>query len=340
MGNLISYSGISAKIKAMEKWSLREKDFAQLEAQPNVPAAVDYLKKFKPYAKLFRGMDAKEIHREDIEQKLGFSQFEEFDRIYQFANRKQKQFLDLYFMHYEIQIIKRCLRNVAGHSTNQVDLESLKPFFEKYARLDLIRLSEADSLETFISTVKGTPFYDSLDQLRREGKDTLVECESALDMVYFKTMWEAKDEELSKEDSKIITQCFGTHIDMLNIQWVWRALTFYSLPPEQVKDMLIPYGYHLGRKDLENLSKAENVAQLQDAINKTWYRKLSFSDESGELNFEEQVKTIEEKIYRKSKRDHPNSIAVLYTHFYLKEKEISRIITAVEKIRYRTVTAS
>ena len=49
-----------------------------------------------------------------IEQLLNLAQYEDFASLYQFANMKQRRFLDLYFMHYEIGIVKTCLRNGAG----------------------------------------------------------------------------------------------------------------------------------------------------------------------------------------------------------------------------------
>ncbi len=339
MGSLINYSGVVVKVEAMERWRLKESDFEELASKPDVPAAVDYLKKFKPYEELFQGMEEKDLHREMIEQKLRLTELEEFSRLYQFANTQQKHFLDLYFMHYEIPIIKRCLRNAVGHTENKTDLSLFQKFLEKHSKLDLMNLSASDSLESFVKNLKGSAFFEPLDQMVKAGTASMAECESVLDMTYFKTMWEIRDKYLSKEEKKIVTQSFGTHLDMLNIQWIWRSRKFYSLPAEEIKSMLIPYGYHLKKEELAHLAESEDENQLHDALQGTWYGKYNFTDEYGELQFEEKVEEIEEKIYRESRKNNPWSAAVLNAHLYFKEKEVNRIIMTIEKVRYGRNTA-
>ncbi len=334
MGSLIKYSGINTKTRAMRRWSLKEKDFQELAAQQSVPAAVDYLKKFKPYAQLFQGVDEQDLHRELIEQKLNYAQLEEYGRLYRFADQDQKKFLDLYFIHYEVEVIKRCLRNVAGHVSKKPDLTMFQKAFERNSKLDPVRLAESDDMESFVKNLKGTPFYAPLDELTRSGNATLAEYESALDMVYFKTIWEEKDKYLSKGDAKIVSESFGMRVDMLNIQWIWRSKKFYNLPTAKIKSMLIPFGHHLKEEDLEKLSTVEDLDQLHDAVQGTWYGKYNFTDENGELEFEQKIEEIIERSYQESARDHPNSPAVMNEFLHAKEKEIHRIITAIEKIRY------
>ena len=114
MGSLISYSGISTKVRAMERWRIRPEQFEAMAALESVPEAVRFLRSIPPYEEIFSGVEDKELHRGRIEQLLNLAQYRDFARLYQFANIKQRRFLDLYFMHYEIGILKTCLRNGAG----------------------------------------------------------------------------------------------------------------------------------------------------------------------------------------------------------------------------------
>lgn len=59
---------------------------------------------------------------------MNLAQYEDFASLYQFANMKQRRFLDLYFMHYEIGIVKTCLRNGAGRREAAQDLSGFKEF--------------------------------------------------------------------------------------------------------------------------------------------------------------------------------------------------------------------
>ena len=75
-------------------------------------------------------------------------------------------------------------------------------------------------MEEFIGNLKGSAYYGPLYQMLQNGRVTLPACETALDMLYFRSMWKTKDKYLSKNEQKIISQCFGTRMDMLNLQWI------------------------------------------------------------------------------------------------------------------------
>ena len=53
MGELMKYSAVATKIRAMESRLLSNEDFAKLAAMENVPQAVAYLKKIPAYEALF-----------------------------------------------------------------------------------------------------------------------------------------------------------------------------------------------------------------------------------------------------------------------------------------------
>ena len=48
----------------------------------------------------------------------------------------------------------------------------------------------------------------------------LPACETAVDMLYFKTVWKIKEKYLSGQEKKDLTQCFGTRMDMLQFEGV------------------------------------------------------------------------------------------------------------------------
>ena len=74
-----------------------------------------------------------------------------------------------------------------------------------------------------IRGLKGSAYYEPLEKLLEQGKATLPACETAMDMLYFKTIWKIKDKYLSKGEAKMLALCFGTKMDMLNFQWICRA---------------------------------------------------------------------------------------------------------------------
>ena len=106
MGSLISYSGISTKVKAMERFRIRPEQFEAMADLGSVPEAVQFLRSNPSYEKAFSKASEDELHRGKIEQLLNLSKYHDFAKLYRFANVGQRRFLDLYFMHYEIDILK------------------------------------------------------------------------------------------------------------------------------------------------------------------------------------------------------------------------------------------
>lgn len=334
MGGLITYSGITTKVKAMERWRLSEGQFEEMSSLESVAEAVRYLKRFPPYGEIFQGVDEEDLHRGLIEQRLNLSQYRDFAKLYKFADIKQRHFLDLYFMHYEIFILKTCLRNAAGRREERQDLSLFEDFFKRHSSLDLIALSQSKSMEEFISSLKGSPYYGSLNAMLQKGKVTLPACETALDMLYFRAMWKIKNKYLPKKEQKIMTQCFGARMDMLNLQWLCRAKKYYDLPPGEIYACLIPIQLHLTRKEISFMAEAEGMQELMSLIKHCWYGRLGKLPLEEETDMDLLAREVVDKIYEATSRKDPYSIAILNSYLYFKEREISRIVTAIEKIRY------
>lgn len=333
MGSLISYSGIATKIRAMERWRISESQFQEMSALETVPEAVAFLRKFPSYDQIFAGLEESQLHRGMIEQQLRLSQYEDFAKLYRFANVKQRQFLDMYFMHYEVYILKTCLRNMVG-GRQQQDLSVFKNFFDQHSRLDLDKLSESHNVEEFIANLKDTVYYGPLDGLLQKGEASLPNCENTLDMLYFRTMWQIVKKKLRKEDRQIIAQCFGTRMDMLNIQWIYRAKKYYHMTPAQIYAVLIPIRLHLTRKQVNRMAEAGSLDEFYAVMKDTWYGGVSGSGLEEQQNPEQIAKAVNDRIYHITCRKNPYSIAVLNSYLFFKEREIERIITTLERIRY------
>ena len=111
MGNLLSYSGITTKIRAMRKNLLSKDEYEQLSNMSSVSDGFSFLKQHPAYSQIFAHLDEKETHRSQIEALLTYSLYHDFSKLYRFANVKQRKFMDLFFTHYEISVLKICLRS-------------------------------------------------------------------------------------------------------------------------------------------------------------------------------------------------------------------------------------
>ena len=268
---LLAYSGITTKVRAMESRLLTAEEFRQLAEQEDVRSAADYLKQQPAYAEVFAGLDDTKLHRGYIEQILTQSEYRDFTKLYRFSSVKQRKFLDLYFRHYEVEVIKKLLRHMLGGREGQPDLSVFQEFFEKHSNLDLEALCKAKNLAEFTDALGKSAYGDLLRQLLDKEQNSLFDCELQLDLFYFQSLWKARTKILSKAERKILDACYGSRLDILNIQWIFRARSFYRLSPAQIYALLIPVHYRLRAETVKQLVEAEDDAKFFAVLKETPY---------------------------------------------------------------------
>ena len=159
MGSLLSYSGLTTKIRAMQSRLLTDDQYRELAELKSVPQAVTYLKQQPAYEAILDSLSEEALHRGKIEQLLVNSIYRDFTKIYQFSNMEQRKFLNLYFGRYEVSIMKECLNKIFDHRDVNLDLSLFKPFFDKHSQLDINLLTASRSIEEFVSHLRGTSYY-------------------------------------------------------------------------------------------------------------------------------------------------------------------------------------
>lgn len=332
--SLISYSAITTKVRAMQSHLISDDQFQTLSGVEDVRSAADFLKQLPAYADFFSDLDDTKLHRAHIEQLLTLSEYRDFARLYRFSNQAQRRFLNLYFMHYEIGIIKQTLRNVLSQQKMDLNLSVFQDFFDKHASIDLVALSQTGNLTDFITHLEGSPYHDLLAKLTEQGKTSLFDYEMELDLYYFKSIWKVKSKILSKSERKILDACFGSRLDLLNLQWIYRAKKYYHLPPADIYALLIPVNYRLRSTEIRRLTEASGTEEFFAALKDTYYGSTRYPQLDETPDLELLYHEILNQIYAATGQKHPYSIAILDSYLYFKEREKRRIITTIEGIRY------
>jgi V/A-type H+-transporting ATPase subunit C len=335
MGSLLAYSGITTKVKAMSSHLITDKQFSEMAFLETDIEAVEYLRKLPAYEDIFANMEGIELHRGAIEQRLILSQYKDFAKLYKFANLAQRKFLDLYFMHYEINILKKCLRSTLGHQKAGIDLAVFQSFFETHSRLDLVKLMDSTNIQELIANLEGSVYYEQFSRLDDVGQPTLFDYEMQLDLLYFKTIWKAKGKEFSGAEQKLLTSCYGSKLDLLNIQWIYRSKKYYHLQSADIYALLIPIHHHLNVAQIRKLVEAPTLEEFYYALQTTYYGRKEGLESIDRPDLEDMAQDMLHKIYSATSRQNPYSIAILNSYLYFKEEEIQKIITLIESIRYR-----
>ena len=331
---LLAYSGITTKVRAMESRLLKPEQFRELAEQEDVRSAADYLKEQPAYAEVFDGLDDTKLHRGYIEQILTQSEYQDFTRLYRFSSMKQRKFLDLYFKHYEVEVIKKLLRHMLGGREGQTDLSMFQGFFEKHSELDLETLCRAKNFSEFTEALEGTVYGKLLSQMQEKGQTGLFDCELKLDLFYFQLLWKLRNKLLSKTERKILDDCFGSRLDLLNIQWICRPRSFYRLSQAEIYALLIPVHYRLRADKVKLLVEAEDDAKFFAVLRETPYGKQEELQTGQMPDIQLLSNQMLNRIYGRTGHRYPHSPAVLDSYLYRKELEMRKIVTALEGIRY------
>lgn len=332
MGELMKYSAVATKIRAMESRLLSNEDFAKLAAMENVPQAVAYLKKIPAYEALFKGYDETELHRGQIERLLVGTLYYDFSKIYRFCDKEQKKILRLYFSKFDIAIIKRAFRRVFNHGDRTAEEKELRSMVQRYTDIPLEKLAETGTVPEILEALKGTEYYKVLQKLDHVESASLFDYEMTLDLYYFSMIWKQNSKQTKGKTKSLLARSLGSQIDLLNMMWIYRAKKYYQMSEASTYTLLIPVTYKLHDSDIRAMVAAADERALEEAIQKTYYGKRFMKLDSREL--ETVYDRFLRKVYTEEKRQNPYSLAAITGYLYDKEQELDKLTTVLEGVRY------
>lgn len=333
MSDLLSYSGIITKVKAMEARIITNKDYETIANLDSTADFVTFLKNHPGYRDIFNGMDEHSSHRAQIEGIFIHSLYHDFTKIYRFANLKQRAGLDLLFFRYEVNILKTCIKLVHDKSREN-NLSMFEDFFNGHSKINIIALAASKSMEEYIGNLKGTEYYNLLMKVQNNNSNaTSFDYEMQLDIYHFTKSWKMKEKLLDGDNLKAMTHSLGTEIDLLNIMWLFRSKIFFNVQSQDSFTYVIPITYKLSKEKLFRLMETGSVDEFISILKTTYYEKICNSLMDG--SSEQTHKKIIAKINKDNKSFYPTSMAPVNFYLYHKICEVDRLTTALECIRYK-----
>ena len=330
-GGLLQYSGLVTKTKAMHGRLLTKEELRYLTELETVEDFISYLKESKGYRAVYESHE--EIHhRSQVEAILHNALYMDYKKLYQFADSSQKKGLELLFLRYEVNVLKKCL-DTALHGGKEQDREYLKLIFDEHASFDTGRVMQAGSLQELCSALTGTPYEKLFFRMSESNSMESGDFAFLLDIYYYQTAWRQIGKLTEKGMKRILTELIGTEIDWQNIMWMYRSKQFYRMTAKELEADLIPIQYRLRREEYARMVAAESVEEFLDILKKSAYvtEKNPLVTLKDEITFQK----IMERIYDRLCRKYPNSIAPVLKYLYDREGEIDNLTTILEGVRYQ-----
>lgn len=332
MGNLLSYSGIVTKLRAMEARLLKPGDFEEIAALHSVPDVVAYLRENSSYSYVLNELEESRLHRGDIEKILIQQLYYEYSKIYRFCGLKQRKFLELYVKRYETELINYCFRIVINRYAEPFDLSYKKAFFDKYTQISIDKLITSRTTDELVENLRGTEYYEPLKKLRDNTGVTLFDYDLTLNQYYLSDMWRKRKKILVKKELELYTRDCGSKIDLLNMQWIYRAKKYYHMQPADIYSLLVPIQYKIATNLIKELVEAPDIEAFESVLARTSYAR--HYDFGQKLTIEQMYAECLNRLYKSDRRRDPYSIASVNTYLFLKEEELKKLTTAMECIRY------
>lgn len=330
--SLLSYSGVTTKVRAMNGKLMKPEDYKKLIAVSSVQEYISFLKQKNAYEGIFAGVNVEDLHRGDVEKLLMNGIFHDFSRIYRFSNSDQREFLDLYFMRYELQMIKSCLRMIFDKRNPEMNLDLFQPFFLKHSKMNLSKMASSTTIDELIESLKGTIFFQPLSKLTVIDHPSMFDYEMQLDLFYFVTLYKSCQKHLRGNDLELIQSSLGVQIDLMNIQWIYRSKKYLQLSSADLHRIIIPIHYKLKQTQLKLLIETQSIQEFEQLLNTTYYGNKFASIENYSL--EDAFDRLIEKLNQIDTRNHPYSIAIIKSYLFHKEKEVTQLTRVLECIRY------
>lgn len=332
MNNLLAYSGLTTKVRAMESHLITSAGYEQIINLSSVTEVVGYLQNHSEYCDIFDGIETSELHRGGLERLLMLSEYKSFAKLYNFSSIKGRRYLKLYFIKYETRLLKQLIREIMDTRTAALDIDFLSLYFDRFSDINLKTVSAATTLEELIETLKGTKYYQPLKKVQAIDDVTLFDYEICLDLFHFKTIWKDKNKYLKGKDLEVITELYGTTIDLLNLQWIYRCKKYYNITNADIYALIIPINYKLRKSKLKAIIESDSIISLSDMLQSTCYSDYSVYGE--EISLERIYKLILNRKHKLLMRYNPYSLATVNYYLHRKHNEITKLITLTECIRY------
>lgn len=334
------------KLRAMQASILKRKELLYLENSEDIKDLMYKLEHFNSYSSVFSKTNSENLHRNEIERLLYNKLLKSFNHLYDFVIGDDRKFLKLYFVHFEVSMLKRFLRRIKNNK-NSLDIwQDYEKYFSKHSSIDFLKLAKCDTLNDFLDNLNKTPYHKAISNLDKS--NNFFDFELALDFFYFKKMSTGIKNLSNKNNILILETIIGTRIDLLNIQWIYRSKKYYHLTGgfENIKNasfkndfneiykLLIPNYYKIDKTDIKNLITSSSIDEFINIFKSFYYYKNINKNNLEIFNIEMISNQIIYNTFIKLKKTYKTSLIFLYTYLFNLEYEIESIIKIIESVRY------
>lgn len=270
--DVMKYSFINAKIRAMKSRLIKESVYQQLLETTQLEAFVKILAETE-YASEMADIDSKTPDISEVISGLDTHLVKYYRTILQFFKIKtENDFIRMILSRLEIENLKIIIRGKFKGITSIMIADNITPT-AGVSNLNFEELINSRDVEHFVSLLAKTryerPLKEALPFFERDRRTAVLE--RPLDALYYVDLTRAI-KTLSTADGHLMKAYIGTFCDVNNIMLILRSRIYFDLPSDETMAMYIPFGYRLSKNEAVQLSKT-NEDDYREVLGKTHYGK-------------------------------------------------------------------
>lgn len=332
---MMSYASnaVLSKARALYGKSLTAKSYEELLACRNIPDITSYLKRRTNYSGVLSDVSENSVHRVDLEQKLKYKLFIDFEVLGRYDISVGEHFFEYIISRAEIeQIMHSLMLLVAGKSGEYI--RTIPDFFYSHTKFELKALANIRNYDDFLKIIKKSHYYKVLLPFKPKNGERLdlTRIETALYNHLYDIVFGIIDKYVSGKPKKKLKDFFNLYIDLSNLIRIVRMRKFYKLSDEYMMSVLMDNGT-LSKDQLKVFLDSPNPKQMMIDMKNTSMGKKWFS--RGLDVIDKVPINMRYDWCRHNIRFSVSPPIVLISYIFLKEIEIHNVINIIEGVKYR-----
>ena len=279
MNPYIAYEAVNTKIISKRGHILDKEQWKEILEFSTIDQLAEFL---KSHTEILNDLKEDNIHREDLETVLNKYKTHEIENLLHYVSGPYKSFVKTMLISSEIADLSLILRKVARKES----LEGIDNSFvhsEKYSNLPYDKLLSSSSVIQLTENLQNTPYFNELRNLSNEDAISReFHIEMKLQLIYYNDLL-SKAENLDKADMRTAKDIIGYKVDLENVQWIYRATSYYEISPEEILNYCLIGGRKISYNLLKKLCYTKSKEDFMKLAN-SYLRFDFFEDVSNEKN--------------------------------------------------------
>ncbi|RMF91479.1 MAG: hypothetical protein D6733_01005 [Methanobacteriota archaeon] len=328
------YAYPSARAKALKSLLLSDRQLEKVYDSEGLKGAVEALRDtvYGPFLEGKRSIF-------ELEQGLRGHLAAELSKMAEALPGPAKTVLREYLGRFEIENLMSILAGVHGRLPKERIQQMITPLYLNLQPGFYERLASSKTVAEAVSFSEGTVYYKTVKEAldAYEKSRLLAHFQTALNRLFYERVFSAISG-FSGPDMESLGRMIGVEVDLVNLKTLLR-LKHDHVHPDEIMEYLIPRGYRLGPRILEDLAKAVGIEEIMAGLKGSYYhRPLSEAHRTFEktkkdrriIILERALDDFQAELGRGFEREYPLGIGPVLGYIIAKNREVRKVIAALK----------